>query len=90
MELNNSFHTELAIGILLNDEKNFETKLAMLTEIGIVSENEETLRICEKFRDRLCSGSTETRGPDDLHSAHKVRDYGSSGQEVPDENNGDE
>lgn len=55
MTLKNSWHTELAIGILIHDENDLDTKLSLLTEIGLTTKNEETFSICEKFRDRLCA-----------------------------------
>jgi hypothetical protein len=90
MDLKNSFHTELAIGILLNDEKELETKLELLTEIGLISKNEETFRICEKFRSRLCSGQEKTGRTVDLHPIHKVRTKRSPRKEITNATNGAE
>lgn len=58
--LKNSWHTEMAIGILLNDEELLEDKLDLLTSISLDSTNEETFRICEKLRDNLVNSEKET------------------------------
>jgi hypothetical protein len=60
-ELENSFHTELAIGILLNDEKELENKLNLLTEIGLTATSSETFSLCEKFRERLVRDQEDSR-----------------------------
>ena len=80
-ELKNSFHTELAIGILLNDEPDIETKCDMLTAIGLASSNEEVFKICEKFRDRICSEEVEKVGIDDIPPVYKRATHGDSGNE---------
>lgn len=49
-QLKNSFHTELAIGILLNDEELLDDKLELLTAIGLAATNEATFKLTEKFR----------------------------------------
>ena len=69
-----SYHVELAIWVLLNEESNIESKLSLLTEIGIASSNDETFKICEKFRERLCSEETEKVGADDIHTDEARRD----------------
>lgn len=90
MTLKNSFHTQLAVGILLNDEKKLEAKLNMLTEIGLTSSNKETFKICEEFRQRLCVEKVEKKRSDDLPRIHKTRPKRSPGNEVANANNGDE
>jgi hypothetical protein len=54
MSLKNSFHTQLAIGILISDEKTLESKLDLLTAISVGSTSKETFDLCEGFRERLC------------------------------------
>lgn len=89
-ELKNSWHTELAIGILINDEKDLETKLSLLTEIGLTSKNQETFSICEKLRERLCAEESEKERGKLLFSI-PVRPLGiGDAQEKLDALNGDE
>lgn len=90
MTLKNSFHTQLAIGILLNDEKELEAKLNMLTEIGLTASNKETFKICEDFRERLCVEKVEKKRSNDLPRIYKARSKRSSRNEVANANNGDE
>jgi hypothetical protein len=54
MSLKNPFHSQLAIGILIGDEKTLEAKLDLLTAIGVGSTDKETFNLCEAFRERLC------------------------------------
>lgn len=90
MNLKNSFHTQLAIGILLNDEKELESKLSLLTEIGLTASSEETFKICEEFRQRLCAEEVAQKRSDDLPRIYKARPKRSSGNEVTVTDNGDE
>lgn len=76
--LKNSFHTELAIGILINDEKDLEAKLNLLTEIGLTTGNKETFSITEKFRESLCSEKMDDKQREHLPSIRK-RDITGSG-----------
>lgn len=72
MSLKNSFHTQLAIGILLNDENGLEAKLDLLTAIEIETGNEETMRICEEFRERLCRTEEMAQGREELLSSSEA------------------
>lgn len=67
MTLKNSFHTQLAIGILLNDEPDLVSQLGLLTEISLASRNDETFKICEGFRERLCGQQKEEVRANDIH-----------------------
>jgi hypothetical protein len=87
-ELKNSFHTQLAIGILLNDENELEKKLDLLTAIGLAATNEETFKICEGFRDRLCSEEVQKVGPNDLCAKHQRKPTRDSWKEISDAING--
>lgn len=89
-ELKNSWHTQLAIGILVNDEKSLDAKLGLLTEIGLATENEETFKICEEFRNRICAEEVEKSGSNELSVIYKRDTEGSSRDEVSDSDNGDE
>lgn len=89
-ELKNSWHTQLAIGILINDEKSLDAKLGLLTEIGLATENEETFKICEDFRNCLCVEKVEKSRQDELPVIHKRDIERSSGNEVGASGNGDE
>lgn len=71
-ELKNSWHTELAIGILINDEPTLENKLDLLTEIGLTASNKETFAICEKFRNKLCDEEVQ-KGREDLLPSPKTQ-----------------
>lgn len=74
MSLTNSWHTQLAIGILLNDEKELETKLNLLTEISLTTKNDETFKICERFRDRLCTEDKKEKSKSEsIQPIHAVR-----------------
>lgn len=91
MTLKNSFHTQLAIGILLNDEKELEAKLNMLTEIGLTASNKETFKICEDFRERLCRKEVAQERADYLPPKGTMWWVKrSSRNEVSDADNGDE
>jgi hypothetical protein len=88
MALKNSFHTELAIGILISDEVELERKLDMLTEISLCVSSKETLAICERFRERLCGEQEKTRRPDSLPRIYKSEINRDTGNEVSNEIHG--
>jgi hypothetical protein len=90
MSLKNSFHTQLAMGILISDEKELESQLALLTEIGLTASNEETFKICEDFRERLCREQVETGRSNNVPRIYKARAKRSPGNEVSDSNNGEQ
>jgi hypothetical protein len=87
--LKNSFHTELAIGILISDEETLDAKLDLLTEISLTATNKETFAICEKFRERLCSKEIQESRKYDLHCESQGINNGSLGKKVSDAINGD-
>lgn len=89
-ELKNSFHTELAIGILLNDEPELSGKLDLLTAIGLAASNKETFGLCEKFRNRLCDSERKDQRKDALPPIHKQRPRRDSGNEKSNELHGEE
>lgn len=89
-ELKNSFHTELAIGILINDEKELEAKLNLLTEIGLTATSKETFSITEKFRARLCGQEMEDKQRESVSRIYKREANGNSGTKECETNNGDE
>lgn len=89
-ELKNKFHTELAIGILLQDEDTLEEKLNLLTELSLSTTKRETFEICEGFRERLCNEQEAKSRNYSLPAIHKVERSGSNGNEVSDAINGDE
>lgn len=68
--LKNSFHTELAIGILLSDEETLDAKLNLLTELSLTCSNPETFSLCEKFRERLCNEEIQEGRKDLLPSEY--------------------
>lgn len=90
MSLKNSFHTELAIGILISDEETLDAKLSLLTEISLTSKNKETFGICEAFRERLCCEEVEKVGRVQLPFKYRRSINTSEGYEKCDSNNGDE
>lgn len=59
-----------AIKLIIGNEKEYETKLELLTAIGITSDNEETFKSCEYIRNELVEGSKERedQGKGSLHS----------------------
>jgi hypothetical protein len=65
----NNFNTRVAIGTLLNDEKELETKLELLTEISLATRNVKTVEICEEYRFLLCDEESTSKGHDILHLA---------------------
>lgn len=89
MTLKNSFHTELAIGILLQDEETLDDKLSLLTEISLTSKNKETFGICEAFRERLCNEEIQKVGPDGLRVKYQRQTRPSSRDEITTANNGE-
>lgn len=89
-ELINPFHTQLAIGILLQDEDALEEKLNLLTEISLATTKRETFEICEGFRERLCNQEKETVGRDSLPVIYKREAEMDSELSKRPENNGDE
>lgn len=74
-ELKNSFHTELGIMILLNDEKNMESKLDVLTAISLATKNKETVEICERIRERICSEEVPEKRKNLVRSPKNKRIY---------------
>lgn len=89
MSLKNSFHTELAIGVLINDEESIDAKLSMLTEIGLASTSRETFEICERYRERLCNEEMETIGANGLRVKYQRQPRLSSWDEITTANNGE-
>jgi hypothetical protein len=75
MTLKNSWHTKMAIGVLLNDEVELDRKLDLLTEIGLTASNPETFAICEEFRHSLCYEKDEKGRNDNLSGAETQRIY---------------
>jgi hypothetical protein len=84
MSLANSFHTQLAIGILLNDEKELEAKLDLLTAIGLAASSEETFEICEGFRERLCGEKGKDQGGESLLPVYRRKTGRDSRDEIVD------
>lgn len=78
-ELKNAWHTELAIGILINDEVELEAKLDLLTSIGITTSNDETFKLCEKIRESLVSESDQEVAKTE---GQELRENVSSGVEI--------
>ena len=66
MSLSNSWHTKLAIGILLNDEGGLDAKLDLLTAIELETRNDETVKICEELRAHLCGLEEVAQGREEL------------------------
>lgn len=90
-ELKNSFHTELAIGILLQDEDTLENKLNLLTEIGLTATSNGTFAICEKLRNQLCDKEISP-GREDILRDSKTHGhyYSDSGNEEVTEMDGEQ
>ena len=89
MSLKNSFHTQLAIWILLQDEETLDDKLNLLTELSIRSPKEEMLKICEEFRERLCNEEIQKVGPDVLRVKYQRQTRPSGRDEITAANNGE-
>jgi hypothetical protein len=81
MSLKNPFHTQLAIGILISDEKTLEAKLDLLTAIGVGSTDKETFNLCEGFRQRLCDEEVEEEREMLLRNSKTKRIYKSNPRE---------
>ena len=89
MSLKNSFHTQLAVGILLQDEETLDDKLNLLTELSIRSPKEEMLKICEEFRERLCREEVEKIRANGLRVKYQRQPRLSSWDEITTANNGE-
>lgn len=53
---------KLAIELIINQETKLETKLDLLTNIGITAESPKTFRACEDVRNELYTGCEEMEG----------------------------
>lgn len=58
MSLKNSWHTELAIYVLLSDIDQ-EDKLDLLTNVGLSTKNKELFKLTESIRSKLCDQEME-------------------------------
>lgn len=79
-----------AIICILFYEKSLESKLDMLTAIGITSNNDEVFKVCEEIRNELCNEEGETKREDILSSKDQVQYVVDTGNEEPNEVDGGE